>query len=354
MDIAIVGANGDVGRQTASQLIARQLLTPRQRLQLVGRAGGASERALYGLRADLYDAFAEITPEIDVALAPDEIAADLIIFTAGATSPTQPNQLVSREDLARSNLPVFRAYAEAIARNGHGEELVIMVTNPVELGVAVFSQYLDRSRVIGMGAYQDSMRFRREIARDLGMRRQRVLGYVLGEHGDGMVPIWSDVSLYGFDAAERADALARIGGDRDPATFADAVLAEKRALKGLLDAGEVDAAFRHAESLAPDLRCVILPLVTHVSGAKTAVSTAASIVEMAEQILSGHEMVTAAQVQLVDGEYRGIDGVVGVPVVCSARGWTNLVEINMTDAEHARLAAVASDLRDKIGRWLSD
>ena len=63
MDIAIIGANGDVGRQLAVQIVAHQLLSPRSRLQLVGRRDGASHRALHGLRADLYDAFAEITED---------------------------------------------------------------------------------------------------------------------------------------------------------------------------------------------------------------------------------------------------------------------------------------------------
>ena len=351
MDIAIIGANGDVGRHVASQIIQRQLLTPRQRLQLVGRAGGASARALYGLRADLYDAFAEITPEIDVALHPEAVAADLIIFTAGATSPTAPKQLVSRADLAQANRPVFDSYARALAEHGHGEELVIMVTNPVELGVQVFCEHVDRHRVIGMGAYQDSIRFRREIAADLGMRRQRVLAYVRGGHGDGMVPSWGDLALYGFTAAERDEALARIRGARRSSAFPQEIMREKQALKGLLDEGQVDVASARAEALPPDLRCVILPLVTHVSGAKTAVSTAATTVDLAASILSGHEQVTPAQVLLEPGEFLDAGGVMGAPVVCSLRGWTNIVEIGLTAGERQRLDAVAAEISDKLAAW---
>ena len=351
MDIAIVGANGDVGRQIATQLIARQLLTPRQRLQLVGRRGGASEHALYGLRADLYDAFAEITPEIDVALAPEEVAADLILFTAGATAPAKPGKMVTRDSLARTNYPVFDSYASALAENGHGEEVVIVITNPVELGVEVFARHLDRHRVIGMGGFQDTMRFRREIAGDLGMRRQRVLAYVLGEHGDGMIPIWSDLSLYGFNRGEMSAARDRVRGVRSALDFPAELAAAKTQLGKLIAQQKVQEAFHYAENLPPDLRCVILSSITHISGAKTAVSTAATTVDLAEHILSGQELVMPAQVKLLPGEFEDVSGVFGAPVVASSRGWTNIVEIGLDDDERQRIRDVSADINSKLEAW---
>jgi len=223
LDIAIVGANGDVGRSLALQIIARQLLTPRSRLQLVGRRAGA----LLGLRADLYDAFAEITPEIDVALEPEEVAADLILFAAGMTAPTDSGRMVNRHELARANRMVFESYARSLAERGHGEELVVVISNPVELGVEVFSRYLGTRRVIGMGAFQDTMRLKREIAADLGVRRQHVQAYMLGEHGEALVPVFSKLWIHGFDEAEVGAARRRLRRNRLPADFPGDLVRER-------------------------------------------------------------------------------------------------------------------------------
>jgi len=350
LDIAIIGANGDVGRQLAVQIVSRQLLTPRSRLQLVGRRDGASARALYGFRADLYDAFAEITPEIDIALAPEEVTADLILFTAGMTAPTTPNKVISRQDLALANRSVFESYARALAAHGHGEELVIMITNPVELGVQIFAENLGSSRVFGMGAYQDTMRLRREIAADLSVRRQRVHAYMLGDHGDALVPILSPMWIYGFDEAEVATARARLRAQR-PGDFHATVLREKQHLADLLAAERVAEAFRYAESQPPDLRSVLLPLITHISGAKTAVSTATVTTDLAELILSGGQSVIPAQVALTKSDWDGPSGVLGVPVVCGMRGWLRVTDMDMNAAERTALLASAATIRQRLEGW---
>lgn len=354
MDIAIIGANGDVGRQLAVQIIARRLLTPRARLQLIGRRGGGSERALHGLRADLYDAFAEITPEIDVGLAPEDVAADLILFAAGSTVSTSPQQIVDRRELAQANRTVFEAYARSLAERGHGEEIVVVVTNPVELGVAVFARYLGRHRVIGMGAYQDSMRLRREIAADLGVRRQRVQAYALGEHGDALVPMLSSLWIYGFDEAENAQTRERLRGGHSASGFAGRLAAEKKVLRALLAEQRVSEAFRHAESLPATLRAVLLPLITHISGAKTAVSTASVTTELVEVILSGGQSVIPAQVQLADGDWFGPPGVLGVPVMFGLRGWSRTTDLEVEADERVALLDAAGRIAAQLKDWGHD
>jgi malate dehydrogenase len=354
VDLAIVGANGDVGRHLAVQIVARQLLSPRSRLQLVGRHGGDSERTLHGLRADLYDAFAEITPEVDVALAPEEVTADLILFTAGLTAPTVPDKVVNRQDLARANRAVFESYAKALARHGQGEELVVVVTNPVELGVEVFARHLGPHRVLGMGAYQDTMRLRRQIALDLGLRRQRVHAYMLGEHGDAQVPILSRLWIYGYDEAEVALARQRLFGGRRPPEFAASLAAERARLSQLLTAQGVQAAFRHAESLPPDQRAVLLPLIAHISGAKTAVSTATVTTDLTEQLLSGEQSVFPAQVRLAAVDWDGPAGVLGVPVVCGLRGWSRVTDLDMSAEERACLLDAAATIAGRLESWDRD
>jgi hypothetical protein len=161
MDISVIGASGDVGTETVNQLLAGRVLTPSERLQMVGRVEGKSSSRLYGLQSDLSDAYAEVTPELEVVLTPEKIRGDIVILAAGAPV-TAPNQ--TRNELAQLNLPVFRRYAQAIAAHGHGRELVLVVSNPVELAVEVFSQYLGRHRVIGVGGYSDSAPLLRSLA----------------------------------------------------------------------------------------------------------------------------------------------------------------------------------------------
>src|SRR2546423_7696772 len=160
MDISVIGASGDVGTETVNQLLADRVLTPSERLQMVGRVEGKSSSKLYGLQSDLSDAYAEVTPELEVVLTPEKIRGDIVILAAGA-QVTAPNQ--TRNELAQLNLPLFRRYAQAIAAHGNGQELLLVVRNSFELDVEVFIQYLGRHRDIGVRAHSDSLRVWRLI-----------------------------------------------------------------------------------------------------------------------------------------------------------------------------------------------
>lgn len=202
MNIAVIGAAGGVGREIAAQLMRDHTLEENETLQLVGGdAHSPHPHLLEGLRADILDAYSETASRIEVVNELSAIDADIIVLAAGHTFATAPEQVAhaSRDELAAANLPIFERFAQAIGASKRSEPpLCIIVSNPVELGVRVFSEYLPREYVIGMGAHSDSLRFRAEIAHDLGVRRQRVWGYVVGEHGAGMVPLWSSVHVAGM------------------------------------------------------------------------------------------------------------------------------------------------------------
>jgi len=151
VDIAVIGACGDVGRQIVQHIVVERLLPCDRRLVLVGNTDGESVRSVYGLAADLIDAYAEICPTIEVVLGPEELRADLVVMAAGATIPPDTHAAGgSRDELADRNAPIFERYAEALKRTGHGSEIVVCITNPNELAVALFAKYLGRQRVIGM------------------------------------------------------------------------------------------------------------------------------------------------------------------------------------------------------------
>jgi malate dehydrogenase len=367
MDVAVLGATGDVGRQVCAQLIERRVLPTSSRLQLVGRADGPSGRAAHGLRADLVDAYDEHAPMIDVALRPQDVVADVVVLAAGRTAPARAGASSDRSALAAENHAVFASYADALAEGGSGHEVVIVVSNPVELGVDVVARALGRHRVIGMGAWLDTLRFRREIAVSLGIRRQRVGGFVAGAHGDDLVPLWSTVRIRGLDTDERERAVA---GLRGPRTLDD-LPAEIDAAKGTLaelagaDSADIADAFATVETWPPDLRAVARPWLTHQSGAKTAAGTAT--VDLVDTVLDGRDMVVAGQVAL-DGEITlgGADGagggaggargeaaapfrgVLGVPVVLGPEGWTRVLLDTPAPDEARRLRRSADRIAGAI------
>ncbi|QJW35122.1 lactate/malate family dehydrogenase [Cellulosimicrobium protaetiae] len=363
MDVAVVGATGDVGRQVCTQIVERRVLPPTARLQLVGRAGGASGRAVHGLRADLVDAYDEHAPLLDVAHSPEDVTADVIVVAAGLTPPARTGADPDRRVLAATNGAVLAEYADAIARHGSGHEVVVVVTNPVELGVAVMAERLGRHRVLGMGAWLDTLRFRRELAVELGVRRHRVGGFVGGQHGEDAVPLWSTVRVSGLDADERARAVAALRRGRTLDALPDEIASAKTELARVA-AEDMGAAFDLIDTWPADLRLVTRPWMTHQSGAKTPAGTASATVDLLEVILDGREIVVAGQVAL-DGELGGrlagptggrgapdggpFRGVLGVPVVLGPGGWTRVLLDDLPDDEARRL----TDAADGVGRMVA-
>lgn len=359
MNISIIGAGGGVGREIAIQLVRDRILESREMLQLIGGDPHSPHpHLLHGLRADLLDAYSEIAPEIDVTDDPHAINGDIVVMTAGRTFATSPEQVgrASRDELAAGNLPIFERFALALGNsNNHirpEPPVVIIVTNPVELGVHVFSQHLPREYVIGMGAHSDSLRFRAEIAYDLGIRRQRVQGYVVGEHGAGMVPLWSSVRVLGMTAQEwqvcRQEKVQPVPAADFPATVAEET---KRIVAFLHDDPQhgVMRAYEHVARLAADLRVALKPLVTHYTEAKTIVATAHATVDLAEWILEGHSVEIAAQYQH-EGE-SGLQGPFGARLIIAGKVEQLISTERYNSEEIALIRASNQAIQTKIAQW---
>jgi len=359
MDVAIVGASGACGRMIATHLLADRVLEPHERLQLVGRSDGASARALPGLRVDLRDAFSGACPELDVALEPDDVVADIIVIAAGQTvrplDHDHPAQslcsLPTRDQLAADNRPIFEAHAESLARLGVGHEIVLVLSNPVELAVEIFSRHLGRHRVIGIGGHSDTLRFRREIAGELGVRRQMVSGFIVGEHGMGMVPAWSTVKVHGMDDAELQDALETMRRGTQLQDFSERLQeAADRMLEHVCSPDPAES-FAFIDDLPPDIRTYLKPWATQLAGGLTANVTAMVTVDLLKTILSGNEVVVAGQVQL-GGELYELEGPLGVPVVISPQGWTQVVPLQLWKEEVELLKRSSRHVNEKIREWL--
>lgn len=350
LDISVVGAGGAIGRGIVALLVADRVLKPTERLQIIGRGGGASERALYGLRSDLTDAYVETAPQIDIGLGPHDLVGDVVIMTAGVTPSARPGGEMSRDDVALANLAVFEAYARALARHGQGQEVVVVVTNPVELGVAVFAEHIGARRVIGIGAYSDSLRFRREIASDLGVPRQLVSGYVGGEHGEHLVPLWSSVRVFGLEPEEVRGVLTRLRPS-GLGSFRAQVEDARDSIKHLLT-GDTQAAYEAVEAMPADVRVRLRPELTHLSGSKTVMATANVTVDMVRQIVEGREMSVAGQVALDDTHAAyGLQGVLGLPLIVSNQGVVRVQSPPLWADEEDALRRAAESIRAKINHW---
>lgn len=345
MNISVVGASGDIGREIVTKLVETRVMDQEATLQLVGRAEGRSASFLFGLMSDILDAHAEVSPKLEIALGPQDIRGDLIIFCAGQTIPTDPREVRDRASLAAANAPVFFEYAEAIARNGHNEQIVIIVSNPVELAVHIFAKFIDPRRVVGMGAFLDTIRFRREIAEDLGVRRQRVRGLVVGQHGPGMVPLWSTVGVYGFDNKEgwaKLDEIRhtnRMAPDQAMSMAKDLILANK--------AGE---ALKKVQKLPPDLRVLVEPFIAHMTGAKTRVGTSEIVLRLVDTISMGTEVMTACQAK-VGGEFLGVHSVIGVPILLSNQGITEILQLPVSDEEEKEFKRSAERINEFLAKY---
>ena len=336
-NVAIVGAAGSCGRQLAVQLLDREILSPDARLQLVAHHGGASEYETHGLRADLRDAFADTAPMIELIDQPEQLDADILVMLAGSTVPTDPTQNVDRIALARTNLRICTAFAEELARRDGTPPLVIVQSNPVELGVEVFSRVIDRHLVVGAGAYSDSIRFRREIADSLGVRRSDVNAVMLGQHGDNLIPAWSQVAVDGISSDVLASWIAEQRDGRSLEQLPEEIVIHRSELLSIVAGRDVHGAFAHVAQLPPEIRAAVKPFLIHTTaGHTTEIVTAHSVADIIDIVVNGEPTVLPLQVML-ENDYLGLTGVGGVPVRLGSQGWTEVVDLGLAEDEVAAL-----------------
>lgn len=345
MNVAIVGAAGACGRQLAVQLLDSAALQHSTRLQLVGHRGGSSENELWGMRSDLEDSFVDFAPPIEVVLDEDAVDADIVVMLAGQTLSTDPNVLPDRAALGRANAALFRSYADALAGRPGPPPIVIVQSNPVELGVQIMAEAVGRHRVIGAGAWSDTLRFRQEIARDLGVRRPAVTAPMLGQHGDHLVPAWSLVRARGLDHDTLPQRVAALRRGRPATALPAEILALRAEVLGLIRDDRITDAYDAISVQPPDLRAAVKPFFTHFSaGRTTEVVTAHAVADIIHAIIEGHRRVMTAQVHL-EGEWLGLHAVIGAPVIIGPEGWVSGLPTPLADDERAALevaiAAVA-------------
>lgn len=345
MDVAIIGASGSCGRQVAAQLLERSLLPTGSTVHLIGHRGGSHEDELWGLRADLSDAFADRIHRIDIGTDVGQTGASLVVMMAGETMSTGK---VDRDALAARNRRIFADSAAGVGRMQQ-PATVIVQSNPVELAVHEFCSVVDRHRVIGAGAWSDSLRFRREIARELNISRPMVSAQMWGQHGDHLVPIWSRIHCRGVSQQQVDDMIGKARNGRALSDFADEIVELRTRVVKLIEDSRVEEAFILVEAQPPDLRVAVKPFFTHFTagGHTTELATAHAVVDLIEFFAQGQEMVVPAQVRL-ETESPDLRGIVGVPVVLDQMEWSADITLTVAKDEMDALQEAGSAIQQLI------
>jgi malate dehydrogenase len=233
--------------------------------------------------------------------------ADLCIVTSGL--PRKPG--MSRDDLVKTNAQIIRDVAKGIKQYAP-KALVIVITNPLDAMVYLMQREtgFPANRVIGMAGVLDTARYQAFLADELNVSVSSVSAFVLGGHGDDMVPVRSFTTCNGIPvgkliSSERLDAI------------------EKR-VRGA--GGEVVALLKTGSAFY---------------------SPAASAIQMAESYLCDQRRVLAAAAML-NGEY-GLKGLyIGVPVVIGKNGIEKVVEIDLSSEEKCALNESAERVKQLL------
>jgi len=233
--------------------------------------------------------------------------SDIVVFTAGF--PRKPG--MSRDDLLWANYDIVKATVEQAVKHSPNA-ILLMVTNPLDAmcHVAYHTSGFPKRRVVGMAGILDTARFRTFVAQALGVSASDVVAFVLGGHGDTMVPLVRYSSVAGI-----------------PLTDLMAAEAIQQIVKRTRDGG--------AE------------IVKYLKSGSAYYAPSSAAVEMVEAILLDRKRVLPCSAYL-EGEYGVHDLFVGVPVQLGAQGIERIFEVKLTEEENAALKKSAAAVKELV------
>jgi malate dehydrogenase len=302
--VTVIGA-GNVGATTAQRIAEAGLAD----VVVVDIVEGLPQ----GKGLDLAEAAPVVSHDARITGTNDYAAtagSDVIVVTSGLAR--QPG--MSRDDLLIKNAGIVKAVVEASAKQSP-DAVLIVVTNPLDAmcHVAMQASGFPRERVLGMAGVLDSARFRTFIAEELGVSVADTSAFVLGGHGDTMVPLPRYSTVAGIPITD---------------------LLPPERIQALVD--------RTANGGAE--------IVALLKTGSAFYAPAASAFEMVDAILRDRRRVLPCATYL-QGEY-GVNGLfVGVPVVLGAGGLQRVIEIELTPDERTafdKSAAAVQELVDKL------
>jgi malate dehydrogenase len=242
----------------------------------------------------------------------DIAGADVCIVTAGV--PRKPG--MSRDDLLGINLKVMKAVGEGIRAHA-SDSFVICITNPLDAMVWALREFsgIPHKRMVGMAGVLDSARFRHFLAEEFNVSVEDVTAFVLGGHGDTMVPVPAYSTVAGIPIPD----LIKMGWSTRERI--DAIVQRTRA-----GGGEIVALLKSGSAYyAP----------------------ATSAIMMAESYLKDKKRVLPAAAHLT-GQYGVDDLYVGVPVVIGEGGVERIVEIELDESAKANFQLSVDAVRELL------
>ena len=299
--ITVVGG-GNVGATTAQRLAERDYAD----IMLVDIVEGMPQ----GKALDLNQAGPVVGYEANVTGTNgyDETSgSDIVVITSGL--PRKPG--MSRDDLLAANKEIVQSVTKEIAQRSP-DSIIICVTNPLDAMCHVTLEVSEfpRQRVIGMAGILDSARFRTFLAWELRVSVRDVTGFVLGGHGDTMVPVTSYTNVAGIPITQKIDK-ARL------------------------------------EEIVQRTRDGGAEVVKLLKAGSAFYAPAAAVAEMVDSILLDQKRVLPCAAYC-DGEF-GIDKLfVGVPVRLGRDGVEEIIEIDLSDEEKKALQSSAAAVRELV------
>lgn len=238
----------------------------------------------------------------------DTANSDIVVITAGL--PRKPG--MSRDDLLKKNYDIVRQTTEQVVKYSPNC-ILIVVSNPLDAmaQTAYKVSGFSKNRVIGMAGVLDSARMSTFIAMELNVSVENVTTFVLGGHGDTMVPLARYSTVAGIP------------------------------LPDLLPADKIEAIVQRTRKGGAEI-------VNLLKTGSAFYAPSAAIVEMVEAILKDKKKILPCAAYL-EGEY-GVQGLfVGVPVKLGARGIEQIIEIKLTAEEQAALKKSADSVKELVG-----
>jgi malate dehydrogenase len=299
--VTVVGA-GNVGATTAQRLAERDYAD----VVLVDIVEGMPQ----GKVLDLNQAGPVVgyEPNLTGTNGYEETAgSDIVVITSGF--PRQPG--MSRDDLLAKNKEIVGGVARQVAERSP-DAIVIVVTNPLDAmcHVALDVTQFPRQRVIGMAGVLDSARFRTFLAWELGVSARDVTGFVLGGHGDTMVPVVSYSNVAGVPIRQK------------------------------ISDGRIEEIVQRTRDGGAEV-------VKLLQKGSAFYAPAAAVAEMVDSIILDQKRVLPCAA-LCQGEF-GIDGLfVGVPVRLGKDGIEEIVEIELESDEQEQLRQSAAAVKELV------
>jgi malate dehydrogenase len=302
--VTVIGA-GNVGATAAQRLAEKQLCD----VVLVDIVEGVPQGKALDLNEaapiEKHDSHLTGTNSYE-----DSAGSDIVIITAGI--PRKPG--MSRDDLISTNAGIVKSVTQEVASRSP-EAILIIVSNPLDAmcHVAFDTCGFPKERVIGMAGVLDSARFRAFISMELNVSVENTHAFVLGGHGDTMVPLPRYSTVAGIPITE--------------------LLARDR-----------------IEALVERTRNGGAEIVSLLKTGSAYYAPASAAVEMAESILKDKKKILPCAAYL-QGEYGFQDLFIGVPVKLGAKGVEDIIEITLTDEEKQALqksADAVQELKDLL------